>query len=724
MSYIDAASPQYPPHFAGNSPTPEDEELFPIEEEEIDTTDEDMRAIISSEIEDAQTFIDYDISDQRTKATQYYRGEPFGDEEEGRSQFVSRDVHDTVNGILPSLMRMFFGSEKVVEFVPQGPEDVEMAEQATDYVNFIVQRDNPGFSVFWDAFKDALVRKCGVIKYWWDESVEVTTQEYTGLDEQTVQKLLEDLNTSVEASVENMTTDEQGQISLTVKLKKRKDRARLCAVPPEEFLIDRHARTVDDARFVAHRCIKTVSDLVAMGYAREDVEDAAGDTFEDLSFNQERLARQESDFTTPLDTSPDKSQSLVLYYECYVRADMDDDGIAELRKVCAVGSGYKILHNEPVDERPFAALCPDPEPHTFFGGCPGENVMDIQKYKSSLLRATTDGIAFSLYPRTVVKTGTVNMSDVLNTEYGAIIRADSSVEDVKALTIPFSGDKSFPMLEYMDRIRENRTGMSRVSMGLDAEALQNTTATAASAQFTQGQQHIELIARIFAETGMKRLFRGLLRLVAKNQRQQRMVNLRNQWVPIDPRGWKTDMDVTANVALGGGSPQEKMQILSLIAQKQEGILLNAGPDNPICGFAEYRETLSKMTELAGFKNIDAFWKDPAQAAQQPQQPPPPDPAMVKVQAEMQAKQAELQMKGQSDQAQMQLKAQMDQQGFQLKQQQLVAEMQLKREQLQAEMQLKREAMVAELQLKRELGIMQTQQTSASLSEVNMGGVPG
>jgi len=250
-------------------------------------------------------------------------------------------------------------------------------------------------------------------------------------------------------------------------------------------------------------------------------------------------------------------------------------------------------------------------------------------------------------------------------------------------------------------------------MGLDAEALQNTTATAASAQFSQGQQHIELIARIFAETGMKRLFRGLLRLVAKNQRQSRMVNLRNQWVPIDPRGWKTDMDVTANVALGGGSPQEKMQILGLIAQKQEGILLNAGPDNPICGFAEYRETLSKMTELAGFKNIDAFWKDPAQAAQQPQQPPPPDPAMVKVQGEMQAKQAEMQIDGQ-----------MRQQEMAMKQQMLQAEMELKRQQLQAEMQLKREAMVAELQLKRELGILQTQQTSANLSEVNMGGSPG
>ena len=608
-----------------------------------------LRAIIESEIDDAETFIDYDISDKREAATKYYKGAPFGDEEEGRSQVVSRDVHDTVNSILPSLMRIFFGPEKVVEFIPQGPEDVARAEQATDYINFIVQRDNPGFSVFWDAFKDALVRKVGIIKYWWDQSVEITTNEYTGIDEIALLQILEDLRQSIEAEITDYNVDPQtGLYSATITMKRYSDRACIMAVPPEEFLIDRNARTVDDARFVAHRCIKTVSELVAMGYDRDEVKDSASDSFEDLSFNQERIARQPSDFTTPLDSAQDPMQHFVLYHECYVRADLNDDGISELRKVCTVGSDHKILHNEQIDERPFATFCPDPEPHTFFGECPAEKTMDIQKIKSGVLRATLDGLTTTLHPRTVVKTSGVNISDVLNTENGAIIRADS-VDNVRTLNIPFVGDKSFPMLEYMDRVREERTGMTRQARGLDAESLVNMTATASAQQFTQSQQHIELIARIFAETGMKRLFRGLLKLAAKNQRKARVVSLRNHWVAVDPRNWKTDMDVTANVALGGSTDREKMAFLSLIAQKQESIMMQAGVDNPLAGPEQYHQTLSAMTELAGFKNVSAFWKDPSALRLQPpvQKPPTPNLEVLKAQARAQASLQKAQMDNQT-----------------------------------------------------------------------------
>jgi hypothetical protein len=247
------AQQEYASHLA-RTVQDDEEVLLPDDSDEVKENDEltALRAIIESEIDDAETFIDYDISDKREAATKYYKGDPFGDEEEGRSQVVSRDVHDTVNGILPSLMRIFFGPEKVVEFVPQGPEDVERADQATDYINFIVQRDNPGFSVFWDAFKDALVRKVGIIKYWWDHSVEITTNEYSGIDEMALQQILEDLRESIEAEITDYSVDaETGLYNATITMKRYSDRACIMAVPPEEFLIDRNARTVDDARFVA-----------------------------------------------------------------------------------------------------------------------------------------------------------------------------------------------------------------------------------------------------------------------------------------------------------------------------------------------------------------------------------------------------------------------------------------------------------------------------------------
>jgi hypothetical protein len=654
-----APHPKYQAHLAGADQGDDGPEIppeFGLEDEGPDVTD--LRSIIENEIQDAQTFIDYDISEMRERATQYYKGDPMGDEEEGRSQVISRDVHDTVNGILPSLMRIFFGPERVVEFVPQGPEDVDNAEQATDYVNYIVQRDNSGFQIFWDAFKDALVRKVGIIKYWWDQSVEVTSSDYTGLDQETLQGLLDDLRKSIEPEVTDMSQDpETGELSVTISMKRYVDRVRLMALPPEEFLINRHARDIDTARFVCHRSEPTVSDLIAMGYDRDAVLGAAGDS--ELEFNEERIARQPGDYTTPAEDTIDPMLQRVIYYECYVRSDQDGDGIAELRKVCALGNGFTILHDEQADERPFAAFCPDPEPHTFFGQCPADNTMDIQKIKTGVMRATLDSLITSIFPRTVVKTSGVNIADVMNTENGAIIRADN-VDNVKVMNMPFVGDKSFPMLEYMDRVRESRTGLSRVSQGLNAEALVSTTATAANQQFQAAQEHIELIARIFAEGGMKRLFRGILRLAAKNQRQERMVSLRGSWVPVDPRGWKTDMDCIATVALGAGTVTQKMQFLNIIAQKQEGIMLQAGQDNPLVGPQEYYQTLSSMTELAGFKNVDLFWKDPSKAAAEGQQQPQgPGPEAIEAHLKMQSDQMKIQAAMQKSQMDNQTKLQIE-----------------------------------------------------------------
>jgi len=616
---------------------------------------ETLESSVRAEISDATSFIDTNIGLQRMEATKYYRGELFGDEEEGRSQVVSRDVHDVIGQYMPSLMRMFFGPEKVVEFVPQNAEDVESAEQATDYINYIVQRDNPGFEVFYSAFKDALVRKAGFIKWWWDESEEVTTAEYTGLDDMALTKLMEDLEAAQKAEIVESKQGEDG-LSITVKLTRVKDRACIACLPPEEFLINRRARDIDSATFVAHRCMKTVSDLVALGFDKDEVE-GASQSADEMQFNLETQARNQYQTVWGQVGGEDPTMRLVLYIEGYIRADVDGDGIAELVKVCAIGPSNKLVHHEAVDTTPFAAFHADPEPHTFFGMCPADNVMDIQRSKSALLRATLDSISLAINPRTVVTAG-ANLDDVMNTEIGAIIRAKAPT-DITQLVTPDVSGAGFQGLTYMDQVKEARTGMSRVSQGLAPETLQTMTATASSAQFTQSQQHIELIGRIFAETGMKRLFRGLLKLVVENQRKSRMVQLRNKWTEIDPRAWRVDMDVTANVALGGGTNQEKLGLLMQVKQTQEQILLSV-PGNPIVGLPEYHNTLSQILQIGGFKNPDAFFKDPANAPPQEAKPEPPNPDLIKVQGEQQVAAQKLQIEQgrlQLDATRMQMDAQ-------------------------------------------------------------------
>lgn len=566
--------------------------------------DETFKGIVDAEIAAAVSFIDSEIGPLRAQAMRYYRGDPLGNEEEGRSQVVSRDVADTVSAILPSLVRMLVGGEHVVEFVPECEEDEAVAAQQTDYVNYIVMRDNPGFEVILAASKNALREKVGIVKYWWDDSVEVTTRRYSGLDLDALTKLLEDLSASLEYEIVGKEEGEGELLDVTLMLKRRRDRVAIAAVPPEEFLICRDAVSLDTARFVAHRRDMTVSELVAMGYDRALVEKESGEA-DELSGSEERLARNPWTSSRFADgPSGDVATRLVRYVEAYILADYDGDGIAELRRVCRVG--HEIVHNEMVDERPFADFHCDPEPHTFFGESVADKVIDVQRQKSALWRAGLDSLSSTIFPRTVVGTrGGVNMDDVLNNENGAVIRAED-VSQVVTLPTPDVSGSALNWIGYADEVRENRTGVSKVSLGLDAAALQNTTATAAEAQFTRSQERIELIARVMA-SGMRRLFRGVSGLVAANQRQARMVKLRNRWVALDPRKWRTDMDVAPNVALGGGSDAQKLSVLNLIRQAQEEALLRNLPHVTLKG---YYETLSAIVELGGYKNPSRFFRDP------------------------------------------------------------------------------------------------------------------
>jgi len=625
-----------------------------MQEDEV-MSEEQLQGVISAEIYDAISFIDDDIGGNRALATEYYYGQAFGDEEEGRSQVVSMDVRDTVQGILPSLMRIFFGPERVVEFAPQGPEDVQSAEQATDYVDFIFKRDNPGFKILHSAFKDALVRKCGIVKYWWDESVEVKAESFSMLDEQTMMFLTQDPDIEISAvreyPIPGMAEQNLAQGIMTpppmiydVEIKRRikSGKVKIEALPPEEFLIDRRAKSIDEATFVGHRTMKTVSDLVAMGYDYDEMVEVAGNG-NDFDNNQEYQARNPFAVISTANNGDPSSKS-VLYIEGYLKVDFDGDGIAEMRRICTVGTGNKVIRNEIVDDRQFADFCPDPEPHTFFGMCPADVVMDIQRIKSNVQRGILDSLAQSIHPRTAIVEGQANMEDVLNTEVGAVIRMRAPGM-VQPFTTPFVGQAAFPMLDYLDDIKQTRTGISKAASGLDADALQSTTKAAVSATVNAAHQHIEMIARIFAETGLRKLFTGILKLVIENQDKERMIRLRNTFVPIDPRSWDANMDVIVNVGVGDGTIEDRINILNQVAMRQEMLIKETGVNNPVVSLPQYTNTLTKMLQLAGIKDSQNYFNQLPVDFQLPEPPPPkPTPEEMLAQVQVQSIQADIQKK--------------------------------------------------------------------------------
>jgi hypothetical protein len=655
--------------------------------------DAELQAIITQDLTDAVSYVDSDLSPTRAKGTEYYRGDLFGNEVEGNSKVVAMEVRDTVSAMLPSLMRVFFNSENVVEFAPRGPEDVKMSQQATDYANYVFQNDNNGFLTTYAIFKDALVRKCGIAKFWWEDEEKVRIEEYSGLDDQTLEMLMQEPGAEVKIVVSYPDPDiDEMQMStidpmtgqpvtmpapmihdVQIKRITKDGRIRIMAVPPEELLLDRRARSFDDCTIIAHRQMATVADLIAMGYDQDEIEENLSTT--DLDSNDEYLARQPLSTTFGTNDAANPMMRRVLYIEAYSRVDFDNDGIAELRKVCCMGGGYKVVRNLPASYIPFADFPCDPEPHT----SPLEAMSifditrDLQEIKSEILRNTLDSLAQSIHPRTAVVEGQVNIDDVLNNETGAIIRMRAPGM-VQPLTTPFVGQAAFPMMEYMDQIKEDRTGMSKAAMGLNADALQSSTKAAVNATISASQGRIELTARILAE-GMKKLFKGILFLATTHQDKARMVRMRNEWVQIDPRYWDANMDANINIALGNGDTNERLQGLMMIMAKQEQILQQLGTQNPLVTPQQFSNTLRKIVELSGFKDASSYFQDiPADYV--PPAPPAPKATPEELLAQVQAE---------SIKADIQKKA---------------AELELKRQQMVMDDDLKRDQMAQDLYLKK------------------------
>ena len=622
-----------------------EEEIIAISEEESKSID--LVGVIKSEMDDAKDFI-HQVGAERAESTEYY----LGNEPEGtsslQSEFVSTDVRESILFMLPSIMRTFFGTKKIVEFVPKGPEDIQLAEQQTDYINYIIQQKNPGFQVLYDVFKDALVRKTGFVKVFWDDSVTATTHEFTNLDPQSYQALIMDKNVEVvEESVTNETIVTFDPISqeevtqevptsydLTIRRLKPKDQVCIESVPPEEILISRHARDIESASYVAHRMIKSVSDLVAMGYDQEEIEQYAG--YGGSALDPESYEEQEA--RNPFDNMvyPDRNDAGgkdVLYVEHYLFYDYDGDGIDERVRVCTAGNGLNVLNVEQWDELPICMFCPDPEPHTAIGSCPADYLKPIQSAKSQIMRDTLDSLGHSIFPRMGIVEGQVNIDDVLNTDIGQPIRMRAPGM-VQPFAVPFVGKEAFPVLGYLDEAKENRTGVSKASAGLNADALQSSTSQAVSATMSGAQGRVELICRHFAEGGLKTMFKTVNSLVIKHQNAQDVFRLNGKFVPVDPRYWDNDKDIIVNVAISKSSDEEKFQVLAQLSQKQEQIMQTLGPQNPLVSMQQYANTLTRMIEMAGFQDAQSFINtEVPPMPPQSQEPPKPDPAEMLAQAE-------------------------------------------------------------------------------------------
>jgi predicted GNAT family acetyltransferase len=560
-----------------------------------------------------------------------------------------------------------------------------------------MNRDNDGVLLMHNWFKDALLQKNGIVKVYWDEKIDVSKEKYQNLTQDEVTMLLNDPEVEVvnqkttevaPAGIDPMGMMIPAVFSYDVKLKKTKKTGKVIVenVPPEEFLISKKARTIADAPFVAHRKLATRSELIAMGYDKDIVDNLP--TYADLTYNQENVARFDQGEQPSDQASLDFSMQEIEVIESYIKVDFDGDGIAELRKVTYAGTD--ILDNEEVDFVPFCSICPIPMPHKFFGHSLADRAVDIQLIKSTVTRQILDNLYMTNSPRMGVVEGQVNLDDLLTVTANGIVRMKNT-QAIVPLTVPPTANQSFPLLEYLDSVQAKRTGVSDQMNGLNPDVLQNSTATAVAMMQNSAAGKVELIARVFAETGVKDLFQKILQLLCKYQDKERIVRLRGKYVSIDPREWTNGFDISINVGLGTGNKQEQMAMIAMVLTKQEEILKTVGINNPLVSLTNYRQTLGRFIEAAGFKDSNEFFleispeQEQQMAQQSQQQGQQQDPAMQAYVAQMQAKMEADNAKAQNDIQISQVKAEAQ---IRLKQQEFEMTMALKKQEFEYEAQLK------------------------------------
>lgn len=659
--------------------------------------DRKLLAIIDQEMNNAMGEPGGEISAERALAWDFYLAKKLGNEIDGMSQVVSADVMDVIDAIMPILLRMFTTADNLISFDPGGPDDVDRARQESDYINYVFFKQLDSFEILFFWFFDALVQKNGVIKAFWDESEEVTTESYNGLTVDEITELLEDDELeAVERSEPYMkTTAVGGQLveaevyDIEFRRVTKSGRVAVANVPPSEYRISADARHLDPskARMVGQEREVPRTDLLAMGFDKDTVDSLPAVGNVDVRSSEEKISRYDKT-DEQSDTTMDRSQEMVPLREVYIKVDCDGDGRAELRQVFS--SGNEILSNEMVDRQPFHVLTPHPLPHKHFGMATAEKVMDLQEQNTTYRRQINDNLYMTNQPGHGVWEDAMTedtLDDLTTSRPGRVVEFARPVgESYAPLTVPFTAGQTFPMIEYMDKLKRERTGVMADGEALSPDSLKNIQTSVVSQALDTAQMKIETIARVFAETGLKSLFRHLHELNRKYCDKEKVVALRGTWVPVRPADWRTRYDVTVNVGLGLGTREQKMIHLNNLWEKQQAIKqgpsgqLIVTPDNEYAVLSEMVKNSSANLAVPG-----RFFTDP-----QGQMAPPPNQEQMRLQQEQQALQQQQQQLFQQQQQLELRKLELKREEDQLRHQRELGEMSLKQRQHNDEMRLKNE----------------------------------
>lgn len=588
------------------------------------------------------------FSQQRERAMEFYLGEAKGElappSVDGRSRVVSKDLMDTVEWAMPGIMEALTGADDVVTFKPRRPGDERAAEDATSYVNHVIYEENEGFITLHDAIKQALIARMGVVKVWCDKSWEEEEERYEGLSIAEVQALENDPDIEVvevtpygeqppAGMAEGMPPELAVEFEVVAKRKAEKVKFRVEGVPPEEFRVNKDARTLESAEFVAHEVERTASDLISEGWPKDEVNKLPrGRAYR---YEGDELARHDYDGSWDYNADEgDKSQQKIIVTEAYIRVDTNGDGIAELRRV--VKAGTYIHENEVTDDHPFALGTPILMPYKVIGLGLYDLVEDLQRIKTALSRQVLDNVYLSNNPRTEVLEGQVNLDDLLNPRPGGIVRVKSA-NAMREVSVPFVAAAGMEIMQFIDQVRDTRTGVTEANSAMTADSLSksNVGSEGVQALMNSGAQRIRLIARVLAETLVKRIYRLVLKEVTQYQDRPAQIQINGRWLEVNPREWKNGFHLRVNVGVGTTEKRQQIANLTMLGEAQ-GRLLEVGivtPENLL-------NTATDLVKAMGYHEPERYFSQP-----QPQQDSGPPPEVILEQMKLQGQMQLAQTKG-------------------------------------------------------------------------------
>lgn len=588
-----------------------------IKSEEL--TEEELLSLLERNLDAADTYSESLIGEQRDKAHQYYFGQPLGNELKGRSQHVSRDVFDAVESTKALMLDTFTADRRVVEFMPQTNQDVDKARQATAWVNYLFYRQNDGYKILHDTIHDGLVSKLGVVKRYWDQRIVFVEEKFAGLSEPEFFGLASqpdvEITEVVQETLQEAVVDPMNGmvispavtiISGTLKRQYDKSQVRIENVEPERLYISPRAKTLEDSDFVSYRTEKEIGELIEDGYDTDKIEKLD----EELEKWTDAISGRDSydEFSVEARGTDDHpNRSHVTVYESYIRIfDPDVDSRVTLK---VLHSRRVLLDIEKVQSHPFRGWSPFPIPHKAIGLSLADVLLDIQKSQSSLKRSVIDNAFMTNTTRWLANLSLVrNPRDLIDNKVGAVIdvNAMDPTSVVQPLNTPQISPNVFTTMELLEQEKEQRSGSSRMSKGLDSDVVSKQNSSDLITRYMNASNRRTMVmARNFAECFLKPLMYDLYRLSLENDTQAKMVQLEGEYIQIDPRelGERTELEVA--VALTPDARAAEARTLTMLDQ-----MWTANPQNPtLNGMYDTPQRyalLSRAMDLMGLKGADKF----------------------------------------------------------------------------------------------------------------------